>query len=791
MQLVTEPRLPDAGNRGSGIATELVADPFWGSRIVHVEAIPARDASHAETASPLTPEIRDLLVSCGIVRLWSHQARAIDLAREGCSVALASGTGSGKSLAYVVPALEHVLRGGTALLLFPTKALARDQLRKITALRAPFVEACVVDGDSPTETRAWARRRANVILTNPDMLHQVLLPDHTRWAAFFKRLALVALDETHVLRGIFGSHVAHVLRRLRRVAAHHGSDPTFVCTSATLGDAEAVASLCDRLTGTHPVPVVDDGSPRPAKTVLCWNPPFVDVERGIRQSPVGETGRLLAHLVSAGLQTLAFTSSRKATEIVAEIARRMLGDAQVPVVAYRGGFLAEERREIEDGLTSGEIRGIAATNALELGMDVAGLDATVLCGFPGTVSSFRQQIGRAGRGSRSGLAILVAGPDQLDQWYMSHPDELFARPCETVVVNPGNPRVREPHLACAAFEIPLRSVEPHLGGAMDVEAGPLVASGRLRMRRNRLHWSWSGRRSPARSVGIRSSDGGEVEIVEEGSERRIGTVDRGRAAVTVHPGAVYLHQGERWLVSDLDLEAGTAIVARTERTVTTQPRTTTEIEILDVDSVVELGANREPGPRATIALGRVQTTRWVLGYRTLAIAGHEDLRGDPVDPYVADPEAPFTPLDLPPQVLDTRAFWISVPDRILGSAGVDHLRVPGTVHACEHTVIGILPRFAICDRWDLGGVSMATHPETGLPTWFVYDGYQGGAGLVDAGFRRGEDSLRAARDLIDACPCISGCPSCVQSPKCGNWNDPLDKDGALLLLAEITGGHQI
>ncbi|MCC7076510.1 MAG: DEAD/DEAH box helicase [Acidimicrobiia bacterium] len=771
---------PHADVHGATAAAlaDLLSDPGLESRIVHVEAIPARPARHADPSHPLQPDVAAALAATGICRLYSHQAAALDLVRAGRSVALASGTASGKSLAYVVPALEAVRTGGTGLLLFPTKALARDQLRRLTALGIDGVEACVVDGDTPTEMRAWARRRANVILTNPDMLHQVLLPDHARWSLFFKHLRVIAVDEAHTLRGIFGSHVSHVMRRLRRVAAHHGSDPTFVCTSATLGDAAEVAHLCDLLTGARPEPILTDGSPRPPSTVLCWNPPFIDVDKGVRQSAVGESGRLLARLVAHGLQTLAFTSSRKAAEILATIARETLGDRHPRIVAYRGGYLAEERRDIEAGLMDGAVRGVAATNALELGMDVGTLDAAILCGFPGTVASFRQQMGRVGRGTRPGLGVLVAGPDQLDQWYVSHPHELFTRSCETAVINPGNPRVAEPHLACAAFEIPLRYEEPLLTEDMDVAAAPLVAAGFLRMRRNRLHWGWAGRTSPARSVGIRSSETHTVKIVDAESGRSIGTVDGARAALTVHPGAIYVHQGERWRVEDLDLDACVAAVVHTTDGLTTQPRTTTEMEILRIDTSMRLGRGA-----VRLALGDVETTRWVLGYRTVRTPGLGDT--SPPLPAPSDIEVPFVPLDLPPRTMRTRALWFSVPDITLEAAGLPEDRVSGTVHACEHTGIGIMPRFAICDRWDLGGVSTACHPDTGQATWFVYDGYAGGAGLADAGYACGPDGVRAARDVIASCPCVAGCPSCIQSPKCGNWNEPLDKAGAIALLDAI------
>lgn len=748
---------------------EVIADPFLATRVVHAERMSGRVATVGRLADPLPTRVVAALAGAGIASLWAHQSEAIDRVRGGESVVVATGTASGKSLAYVVPMLESVLLGGsaTAVAVFPTKALARDQLRRIRDLAGPATPAAVVDGDTSREEREWARKHARLVLTNPDMLHQTILPNHNRWAPFLARLGIVAIDEIHTLRGIFGSHVAHVVARTRRLAAHYGATPTFVSTTATLANPRDLAS---RLTGVAARAITTDGSPQPERLVALWNPPLVDPEAGVRQSPIGESGRLLARLVDAGLQTLVFTRSRRAAEMVSLAAR----DALAPhlrgdVVAYRGGYLPDERRDLEDGLASGRLRGVAATNALELGMDISGLDAVVMCGFPGTVASFRQQLGRAGRTDRSAGAVLIAGQDQLDQWYLAHPHELFGRPAEAAVICPQNPSIDEPHLACAAAELPLRSREPALGDDMDVRPAPLLADGTLAMRRRRLHYVG---RAPARFVPLRSSSPDTVSILDADVGRLIGTVESASACRLVHPGAVYLHQGESWLVRALDLDDNVAEAVRFDCDYYTEARTQSSVEVVAEDERVPLGRSG-----ALLCLGTVEVTSQVVGFRMrLHDADASGMRTGPMER-----------LDLPPQDLVTRAFWYALPEDVLDRAGVDAASVPGTVHACEHTCIGIMPRFAICDRWDLGGLSTPMHGHTGTPTWFVYDGYPGGAGLAEAGFARGLDNVCAAWEVIDACGCSTGCPGCVQSPKCGNWNDPLDKDGAAAVLAAILG----
>jgi DEAD/DEAH box helicase domain-containing protein len=748
-------------------------DLVAGAGLIHLERLPARPARYGELSRPLPDEVWRRL---GIERLWAHQATAIDAARSGQSVVIATGTASGKSLCYQAPIAEAALRPvrpGTALCVFPTKALAQDQVRALFDLDVPGLVPATYDGDCSTEERAWARSRATVLMTNPEMLHSALLPHHGRWSTFLGRLEYVVVDELHVLRGIFGTHVSHLLRRLRRLCQRYGSDPTFVFCSATIGEpARLAAELC----GLPVVEVTDDASPRGERLVALWNPPTVDGDDddpddaagGVRRSTNRETAELVATLVDAGHRTIAFCRSRRGTEVVAAEVRRRVADEQA-VRAYRGGYLAAERREIESELFSGRLRAVVATTALELGIDVGGLDACVLNGFPGTIASMWQQAGRAGREGQESLAVLVAGIDQLDQWLMAHPEEVFTRPPEPAVINPANPYVLLPHLACAAYEQPLtRADERWWGDLLDDGVRRLVLDDRLRLRRRRdgePSAVWSGAGWPAHGVGLRSGVASEVRIVDGGDEL-VGTVDTGRACRQVHPGAIYLHQGRAWKVDRLDLDGRRAVVVPDEGGEWTQPRTESDVRIIECEATRTVG-------RARLGLGSIEVTSQVTGYRRRDVAtgetlGHEEL-------------------DLPRQHLVTRAFWYTVDPAVLAAAGVEPMAGPGALHAVEHAAIGMMPMFTICDRWDVGGVSTLLQADTGRPTIVVYDGYQGGAGIADLGYEAADRHLQATLEVIEACGCTEGCPSCVQSPKCGNWNDPLDKAGAIRLLHTVLG----
>ena len=738
------------------------ADNALHDRLAHVEALPARDPGVAPVPE-LPDPIPDRLRLLGIPGLYPHQRDALHRLDEGRNVIVATGTASGKTLVYDLAFARAAVadRRSTAIFVFPTKALARDQLRQLRALRLPQIRAAVYDGDTPSQERPLIRRTANVILTNPDMLHAGILPGHARWADFLLRLAFVVVDEAHVCRGVFGSHVAMVLRRLRRLAAHYGGHPRFVMASATIGNP---GELAERLTGLPFDAVTEDASPSGEKLFALWNPPLLDDESGARGSAITEAALLLGRLVEEETRTIGFARSRRAAEILADAVRRSLPPAvQGRVKAYRAGYLPEERRALERALAEGDLLAVASTTALELGIDIGSLDAAILAGYPGTRASMWQQAGRAGRRAESSLAVLVAQDDPLDQYLVTHPEDLFRKPPEDAVIDPTNRYVLGPHLGCAAREHPLAPDEASFfgDGAPPVVAD-LVDRGELVERRGRLHHRAGP--APHQAVDIRSASGRLFMIVEAGTGSLLGTVDEARAFVQVHPGAIYLHQGEQYEVAELDLERHVALVRASDADWYTQTRDITDIEVLGVLTESKLG-------ETPMFFGDARVTNHVVGFvRKLHLTGE-----------ILDE----VPLALPPQVLDTRSVWWAVPDQVIARARVTAAALPGAAHAAEHAAIGLLPLVATCDRWDIGGVSTALHPDTGSCAIFIYDGYPGGAGITERGFAASERWLGATLEAIRVCPCQSGCPSCVQSPKCGNGNEPLDKTGAVRLLKAI------
>ena len=746
----------------------LAAEPGAEGSLAHVEELPAR----APRLAPFPDGLPEVLVSrlalLGIEGLYPHQRTGLDVLRSGGDVVMATGTASGKTLVYDVAFAEAALATpkATALFLFPTKALARDQLRQIRALKIPQVKAAVYDGDTPQAERPLIRKNANLVLTNPDMLHLSLLADHARWADFLFRLSLVVVDEAHVLRGVFGSHVAMVLRRLRRLIAYHGGNPRWCLASATVGNPGELAA---RLTGLEVSVVQEDASPRGRKLFALWNPPVVDDETGARRSALSESAMLMATLIDDGVKTIGFVRSRRAAELLAEFTRRGVGSAEArgKIRAYRAGYLAEDRRAIEVALAAGELLGVASTNALELGIDIGSLDAAVLTGYPGTRASMWQQAGRAGRRETESLAILVAQDDPLDQFLVEHPDELFSKPAEAAVIDPTNPYVLEPHLRCAAREQPLTTSEAEAffgGDAAAAALEHLATSGALRRRGDT--WHDAGKGSPHREVDVRAGAGHVYRIVLADSGELLGTADEHRAYATLHPGAVYLHQGEQYLVQRLDLDTRVALVAEADPDYYTQARDVTDIRIAAVSQERTLGD-------ATMHFGDVEVANQVVGYVRKLVATNE---------IVSE-----VPLPLPPVTLETKAVWWTLSGRLLDRAGVMPRDLAGGIHAAEHAAIGLLPLVATCDRWDIGGVSTPLHEDTGLITIFVYDAYPGGAGVTERGFASADRWLHATLDRVRDCPCPHGCPSCVQSPKCGNGNEPLDKRAAVALLAAILG----
>jgi DEAD/DEAH box helicase domain-containing protein len=755
-------------------ALSILLDDARAGRPVHVEHIPARAGRQVPWPAWAPAEITDAFARRGIAAPWSHQAAAASHAEAGRNVIISTGAASGKSLGYLLPALTSVLAGDTVLYITPTKALAADQLASIRSLALPGVTAATFDGDSTTAERAWARSHARYLLTTPDMLHRSVLPGHARWSGFFGRLRYVIVDECHEYRGVFGSHVAQVLRRLRRVVAHHAPPggpprPVFVLASATVGAPGVCARL---LTGLEAEEVTEDGSPRGPLAFALWEPPLTEArgEAGarLRRTAISQTADLLARLVEREVPTLAFIRSRRGAEAVALAARRTLGGHEAPaakVAAYRSGYLPEDRRDLEAALGDGRLIGLATTTALELGVDIAGLDAVLIAGWPGTWSSLWQQAGRAGRSGRSAAAVLIARDDPLDTYLVRHPELLLRHPVEATVLDPGNPYVLAPHLCAAAAELALTDQDMDVFGA---QARPVVdeltRTGRLR--RRPAGW-YSLRRAAAGPAGLRGAGDAPVRVVEEATGRLVGTVDEPSAQLLVHDGAVYVHQGETYLVGRLDLADRVALVEPCDLGYTTTARDVTEIEVREELRRTTLGAGE-------VIFGDVQVRRQVVGYTRRR----------------ADTGAPLgdTPLDLPPRHLNTRAVWWTLSDGgryRLTEAGID---LAGAAHAIEHAAIGLLPLFATCDRWDIGGVSADLHPATGRLSVFVYDGHDGGAGFAERGFQAALEWLSATRQAISGCDCEAGCPSCVQSPKCGTANHPLSKAGAVALLDVMLAG---
>ncbi|MFF3430133.1 DEAD/DEAH box helicase [Streptomyces sp. NPDC002602] len=763
----------------STVLDRLARGPSRAARITHTEHLPPRAGRHAVWPDRIRTDVVAAIQAAGIEHPWEHQAAAAEHALDGTSVVVATGTASGKSLAYLAPVLSALAdgaealngRGATALYLAPTKALAADQRRAVRELASPLgnaIRPAVYDGDTPVEEREWVRQYANYVLTNPDMLHRGILPAHPRWSSFLKALRYVVIDECHSYRGVFGSHVAQVLRRLRRLCARYGSEPVFLLASATSSDPATSAS---RLTGLKVVEVADDASPRGEVVFALWEPPLTDMkgEKGapVRRTATAETADLLTDLVVQGVRTVAFVRSRRGAELIAVIAQERLAevDRSLPrrVAAYRGGYLPEERRALERALHSGQLLGLAATTALELGVDVSGLDAVLITGYPGTRASLWQQAGRAGRSGQGALAVLVARDDPLDTYLVHHPEALFRQPVEATVLDPDNPYVLAPHLCAAAAELPLTEADLELFGPAAVGLLPQLEAAKL-LRRRATAWHWTRRERASDLTDIRGGGGRPVQIVEAATGRLLGTVDESASHTAVHDGAVHLHQGRTYLVKHLDLEDSVALVEQADPPFSTTARDTTSIAVLETESEIPWGQGR-------LCFGSVEVTNQVVSYlRRKLISG--EVLGE-------------AKLDLPPRTLRTRAVWWTVTEDQLDEARINPEILGGALHAAEHASIGLLPLFATCDRWDIGGVSVPLHPDTLLPTVFVYDGHPGGAGFAERAFHTARTWLTATRDAIAACECEAGCPSCIQSPKCGNGNDPLHKRGAIRLLTRL------
>jgi len=769
--------------------------PWYQEQVEHVQAIPERQAAYGDLDRPLHPRLAASLDALGLHRLYSHQAAAVNAARRGQHVIVSTAAASGKSLCYHIPVVEALLQDSTAyaLYLFPTKALAQDQSNALDKLLNPEpgpsgfasgqalnsqpqgagvrgsgfrVVHGIFDGDTPPEERADVRRRARLLITNPDMLHMGILPNHRTWYQLIRGLKYVVVDEAHVYRGVFGSHVANVLRRLRRLCRLFGSDPRFILCSATIANPGEHA---ERLAGL-PFTVVDtDGSPYGGKDFLLWNPPMIDKARGSRRSTNTDAALLLAELMRRQVRTLAFVRSRRLAELLYVYVRERLKESAPPlakrIAAYRGSYLAEDRRRLERDLFEGRLLGLTTTSALELGIDVGDLDATILTGYPGTLASTWQQAGRSGRRGQRALSVLVANDNPLDQFLMRHPERIFGLPTESARISPANPYILKPHLLCAAYEAPLTPLDSDIFD-VDIEppADDLLTQGFLHKRGKRWHLEPEVE-YPAQRVNIRSA-GGSYTLVEDGTGAILETVPEESAFLQIYPGAVYLHQGDPYLIKELDIPSQTAYAEKTEVPYYTQVMDVTDTRIIRT-------FKSKPAGRAHAYLGEVDVTTTVTGFRRRAPVTEESLG----DGYV----------ELPPRTFRTVSLWFDVAPDTVRRLAERKLDLAGGLHAAEHAAIGLLPLFAMCDRADIGGISTPLHPDTGRPQVFIHDGQPGGVGIAEHGYEMMAQLWDATLEAIEACACESGCPGCIHSPKCGNNNHPLDKAAATLILRDLLG----
>lgn len=757
----------------SGVSSSASDVPVLGAlerlddgQVVHRNTLPSRRRRIGAWPPLLHEDVVDVLERDGLTAPHAFQQEAIELLLAGSDVVLAGGTGSGKSLCYTVP-IVHQLRtqpGATALYLSPTKALSQDQARRFRELDARWAQPVLYDGDTPRSARSVIRRSGCFVLTNPDMLHVGILPAHTDWARFLRGLSYIVIDESHVYRGVFGSHVAQVLRRLLRLCAHYGSQPVVVASSATIGNP---AEHVEALTGRSSIAVVGDhGAPRAIRDLVLWNPAW-DERSETRDSALGDAARIYTELIRDGISTIVFARSRRSCELIHSFATdRLAQDAPELVdriAPYRAGYTAEERRSTERDLAAGRLMGVVATNALELGIDIGGLDAAVCVSWPGSMTSMWQQWGRAGRHQR-GAGILVAGDDALDQYFMQDPASLLERDIEHAVISTSNPRIVDPHIAAAAAELPITQednahYDPEvLRAALD----RLTEQGLVIERNDRS--VFAGTDSPARALSLRSAAGGRVSIIDGGTGLLLGDVEDSRVPGTLHPGAVYLHRGDQYLVLSLDLGARVALVESSSVPWYTLPKTDTDMQVLDLETIRQVGS-------VVAHWGSVTVHEQVVGYQRKHVTTQQVL--DVVEQQ------------LPPFSYATEAIWFApVPESL---DGMDEEELLGSLHAAEHAMIAMLPLIATCDRADIGGLSTNWHEEFDGPAIFIYDGHPGGVGITRAGFDMAERWVDVTIRMLRACPCESGCPSCVQSPKCGNLNEPLHKQGAIRVLEAVRG----
>ncbi|MGO8684861.1 MAG: DEAD/DEAH box helicase [Thermoleophilia bacterium] len=737
-------------------------------QVVNVSHQAARAARLVPLPAELDPALRAALEVAGLRQLYSHQAAMFAALSRGANIVVATGTASGKSLGFVLPAADALTRDpqSRALFLYPTKALAQDQTRKLRDLRLPGVLPAIYDGDTSRAQRGQIRKKATIVLSNPDMVHAGILPGHERWAEFLHHLRYVVLDEAHVYRGVFGSHTAQVVRRLRRLCAAYGATPQFVLASATIANPRDFA---ERLTGLPFTAISEDGAPHPERTIIFWNPPLLEPELGQRRSALAEAAYVIAEAVLGGARVIGFAPSRKAAELIYTYVYRRLQDRDPAkaerVLPYRAGYTAQQRRAIEGKLFAHELDAVVATQALELGIDVGDLDLALVTGFPGTVTSLWQRWGRAGRAGH-GYAVLVAGQDALDQYFMRQPERLLDRSVEEAIIDLANPHILDAHLQAAAYESPLTPADERYFGAPGMaRAAGLVRAGRLRERGDDLVWTKP--HSPAAVTSLRSAGSEPFVIVERDSGTVLGTIEYERVFRYAHPGAIYLHLGQSFLVEHLDFASHVVLITEFGGNYYTHAKTDKNVLITGQNR------QRELAPGVNLFFGQIEVTEQVIAYQKRSLSDQRTL-------------ATIT-LDLPEQAFTTEALWLTIASQVLETRlAADDLL--GALHAAEHASIAVVPLYAMCDRWDVGGLSTAWHWQTDRATIFIYDGYPGGIGLVKRAFEAFEKLADDARLLIAECPCDSGCPSCVQSPKCGNLNEPLSKAGALALLEALLRG---
>ena len=730
-------------------------------QIVHIQKIPSQEPNYEELEKPLPPNIQTCLQNRKI-KFYSHQADAINKARQGKNVVIATPTASGKTLAFNIPVLEALTldKKATALYLYPTKALTNDQLNVLKELEKDTcikADAGVYDGDTPLHQRASIRENSRIILTNPYGLHQYL-PWHYKWRSFLQNLRFIVIDEAHVYRGVFGSNVAMVLRRLLRICNFYHANPQIIFSSATIANPK---ELANKLTGKDFEVVSEDGSPRGTKSFVFWNPPFIDAANTIRRSTHQETKDILTLNILQNLQTLCFTTSRQMAELITRWTKEELTKrAKSPniVTAYRAGYLPQERRDIESRLKNKNLVGVVSTNALELGIDIGSLDSVIISGYPGSIISSWQQAGRAGRTSADSLVTLVAFQNPLDQYFMKHPDDFFGRPHEQAIIDLHNQYISLGHIMCASSELPINETDKQFFPELLTESIQALEQENL-VRKTPRGWVYSGTARTTEVVNLESISHQTVTVTCNGN--LLETLTLNKAYEEAHAGAVLLHQGETYLCEDLDLKQLVAKVRQENVNYYTEA-------LKDVDVAIKK-TQQEKHDRIKVGLGELSITEIYHTYLTKTY----------------DEVIKRTPLSLPPLSFSTVGTWFIIPDEIREEIETKGLDFAGGLHAVEHAMIAMSPIYAMCDRWDIGGMSTPLHPDTGEATIFIYDGFEGGIGISETIFTKIKPLWEKTLELIDNCECKEGCPSCIYSPKCGNENAPLDKKAASIILKQL------